>query len=108
MTIHTCPQCRCRFTDDAELDAQLAARVAAWTAQCQERGWPVKQGRVSESVAAELLGMPKRTLAGWRISQPDRAPRHERIPVASSQYSYDLEELAAWKAMQQVGDSWKV
>lgn len=108
MTLHTCPQCHCRFTGDEEKDAQLAARVAAWIEQCEERGWRIKQGRVSESVAAELLGMQKRTLAGWRINDPDRVPPYERTPVANSQYSYDLAELAAWKAGQQSGESWKV
>lgn len=110
MTICTCPRCgnRHQCQGDNELDTQLAARVSAWTAKCEERGWPIVDGRVSESVAAELLVMPKRTLAGWRLKQLDRTPPHEHIPVVGSQYSYDLEELAAWKAGQQSGESWKV
>ena|SRR6185312_1984926 len=106
MTIHICPDCRRQFTDDDELDQQLAARVAAWKLYCEERGHQVRGGRVSEFVAAELLGMRQRTLGGKRKS--GTGPQFTRISVNGSMYSYDLSELAAWEAMQQSGESWKV
>lgn len=106
MTIHTCPQCRCRFTEDEELDAQLTARMAAWEAECAARGWPVLGNRVSEYVAAKLLGMSKRTLASRRL-QGD-GPRATHLPVNGSQWSYELTELAAWYVARQKGESWTV
>lgn len=104
MTLHKCPQCRCRFTDDDELDAQLSARVAAWEAECETRGWIVRSGRVSESVAAHLLGMRKRALANRRIH--GAGPRATHMAVDHSQWSYELTELAAWYFAQHDGESW--
>lgn len=105
MTLHTCPQCRCRFHDDDDLDRQLAAQVARWKVYCDEHGHPILDGRVSEVVAAELLQMRQRTLAGRRKS--DNGPLVALMPVNGTQYSYDLLELAAWKFAQVSGDSWK-
>lgn len=106
MPVHMCPQCRCRFTEDEELDAQLASRITAWRDQCATQRWAVRAGRVSESVAADLLGMRPRLLANRRKS--GSGPRVAVIPIDGSRYSYDLFELAAWEAMQQSGESWKV
>lgn len=104
MPVHNCPCCRCLPDDD--LDQQLAARVAAWKMYCEEHGHPIRGGRVAEIVAAELLGLKPKTLAGKRKS--GNGPRVAHIPVNGSQYSYDLEELAAWESAQQSGESWKV
>lgn len=106
MPIHTCPRCQCQFDEDKERDAQLAARVAAWEVECTARGWPVHGGRVSEHVAAKLLGMTKRTLAARRL-QGD-GPRATHLPVNGSQWSYELTELAAWYVARQEGESWVV
>lgn len=85
-------------------DDPTAARVAEWEAICAERGYVVAAGRVSESVAAELLGLRKRQLAGYRLS--DRGPRWTNLPVRGSQLSYALTELAAWVEYRQEGESW--
>ena len=106
MPFHTCPCCRYQFTDDDELDTQLAARVATWRDQCAVERWAVRAGRVSESVAAALLGMRPRLFASRRKS--GSGPRVAVMPIDGSRYSYDLIELAAWEAMQQSGESWKV
>lgn len=112
MPIHSCPYCRCGHDEAAERDAQIAARVETFARECEARGWPVVDARVSESTAANLLRIPKRTLAGWRSNgndddKPSRGPCGSRKPVRGSQYSYDLEELAAWEVMMQFGESWK-
>ena len=106
MTLHTCPQCRCRFHDDDDLDRQLAAQIARWKVYCDEHGHPIRGGRVAEIVAAELLGIQPTTVAGRRKS--GNGPRFAHIPLNGSRYSYDLEELAAWEAAQKSGESWKV
>lgn len=106
MKHHTCPACRCRFTDDEELDAQLVVRVAVWETECAARGWPMRGGRVSEHVAAKLLGMSKRALANRRLRGD--GPRATHLPVNGSQWSYELAELAAWYVARQEGQSWKV
>lgn len=104
MITHKCPGCGFEFHDeDAELDRQIAERVAEWTAECAARGWPVRGGRVLEPVAAELLCMRKRVLAEQRIA--GTGPRY--LHVNGSPLSYHLTELAAWETMQEKGDSWK-
>lgn len=107
MTTCTCPRCgnRHRCADD-ELDAQIAARVAAWEAECADRGYPIASGRVSEEHAAKLLGMAPRTLAGKRKARPSAGPRAHHLPVYGSRWSYSLTELAAWEAAHQEGESW--
>jgi hypothetical protein len=109
MPLHICPGCGHKFRDgdeDADRDQEIAAHVAAWTAQCEERGWLIRGGRISEKHAAELVGMPKRTLEGKR--KQGKGPRYAVASVDGSTYSYDLTELAAWDVMRQVGESWKV
>lgn len=108
MPIHNCPYCRCGHDEDADRDQEIAARVAAWTAQCEDRRWPIRSGRVSEKHAAELVGMKKRTFEGKRKQGKGKGPRYAVAAVDGSTYSYDLTELAAWDVMRQVGESWKV
>lgn len=104
MHTHTCPACRCHFTDDEERDVQLAARVAGLESECAYRGYPLASGRVSEADAAKLLGMAPRTLAGKR--KAGSGPRAHHLPVSGSRWSYSLTELAAWEAAHQEGESW--
>lgn len=106
MPIHNCPCCRCDYDDDADRAARIAELVAVWTAMCEERGWPIRGGRVSETAAAELVGEQKRTFEGKR--KQGKGPRYTVGSVDSSRYSYDLAELAAWDVMRQYGESWKV
>jgi hypothetical protein len=105
MQVHTCPDCRRQFTEDEEQDANLAARVAALEAECVDKGYPMRDGLVSEEHAAMLLGKKPKTLAGWR-KHTGKGPMAYRLSVNGSWYSYSLTELAAWEAMQQLGESW--
>lgn len=105
MKVHTCPRCRCLFDEDEERDGQLAARVAAWEAECADKGYPMRDGRVSEEHAAKLLGYAPKTLSGWR-KHTNKGPMAYRLSVNGSRYSYKLAELAAWEAAHQEGESW--
>jgi hypothetical protein len=78
--------------------------VAAWGAECADKGYPIASGRVSEEHAAKLLGMAPRTLAGKRKDRT--GPRAHHLPVNGSRWSYSLAELAAWEAAHQEGESW--
>jgi hypothetical protein len=104
MKVHTCPCCRRQFTEDEEQDANLAARVAALEAECVDKGYPLRDGRVSEEHAAMLLGCANPTLRSYRRNRT--GPRAYRLSVNGSRWSYRLVELAAWEAAQQEGESW--
>lgn len=103
MTAHTCPRCRFQFCDeDVDRDQEIAERVAAWTARCADQHLRIRGGYVTESVAAELLGI------GRALSKHRRAgtgPRYR--DVDGCPVSYHLTELAAWEAAHQEGNSWK-
>lgn len=103
MTTHTCPDCGCRFTEDEELDADRAARIAerveSFARDCERLGYPVEANRVTPRTAAKLVGMKEKTFNGWRKTD---GPQAERIPVNRSQYSYDLNVLAAWSVDQRI------
>lgn len=104
MQVHTCPDCGRQFDEDEERDGQLSARVAAWEADCADKGYPIASGRISEEHAAKLLGMAPTTLASKRKS--GKGPRAYHLPVNGSRWSYSLTELAAWEAAHQEGESW--
>jgi len=103
MTTHTCPKCRFSFTEDEELDADRAARIAerveSFTRDCERSGYRVEANRVTPRTAAILVGMKSKTFDGWRGRI---GPPAERIPVNRSQYSYDLNALAAWSVDQRI------
>ena len=100
MPMHNCPYCRCGHDEDAERAAQIAQRVETFTRECERMGVQVEGNRVDSRTAAKLIGMESRTFAGWR--NQDTGPQAERIPVRRSQYSYDLNILAAWSVDQKV------
>lgn len=102
MQVHTCPKCRFEFRDE---DAELAQQIAAWEADCANKGYPIASGRVSEEHAAMLLGMAPTTLASKRKARPSTGPRAHRLPVNGSRWSYSLAELAEWQAAQQQDES---
>ena len=94
MTTHTCPDCGCRFREDAAFDRQVATLVAEWEQRCAARSHLMPGGRVSESVAAELLGQRKLHLAHLRTS--GKGPPITRTPADRGHFSYDMHELAEW------------
>lgn len=100
MPIHNCPCCRCARDEDAERAAQIAERIEAFTRRCEGLGVQVEGNRVAPRTAAELLGMKPKTFDGWR--NQGIGPQAERIPVRGSQYSYDLNVLAAWSVDQKI------
>lgn len=100
MPIHNCPCCRCDHDEDAERAARIAERIEAFTRHCEGLGVQVEANRVDSRTAAKLVGMEPRTFAGWRNSGD--GPQAERIPVRGSQYSYDLNVLAAWAVDQKI------
>lgn len=51
-------------------------------------------GRVSEEVAAELIGIAFGTLKNWRHS--GKAPRHYKKPVSRCGSSYKIIDIAQW------------
>ncbi len=94
MPVHTCPECGHRFREDAAFDMQVAALVAEWEQRCAQRGHLMPGGRVSESVAAELLGQRKAWLSDLRNSS--KGPPIIRAPAGRGHFSYDMGELAEW------------
>lgn len=73
----------------------IAATLAALHAACAEAGCPMSgDGRVSETTAAELLGVEAATLAKRR--QCGNAPPAYRLPVGAGRVSYRLTDLAQW------------
>ena len=100
MTTHNCPCCRCDHDADAERAARIAERIEAFAHKCEELGVQVEANRVAPRTAAKLVGMEPRTFAGWRSQ--GIGPQAERIPVRGSQYSYDLNVLAAWAVDQKI------
>lgn len=94
MTLHTCPECGHRFREDAVFDQQVADLVAEWEQRCAARGHLMPGGRVSESVAAELLGQRKLYLAHLRKS--GKGPPITHSPADRGHFSYDMRELAEW------------
>jgi hypothetical protein len=106
MNYRVCPTCGrpCNeliAPDDNDADAL----TTEFKVTCAERGYVVRAGRVSESVAAELLGIRKLVLASRRKS--GNGPRAFHIPIDGSRYSYELRELAAWQSSHDVGESWR-
>ena len=100
MPIHNCPCCRCDRDEDAERAARIAERIEAFTRDCEGLGVQVEVNRVDPRAAARLVGMKERTFNGWRSQ--GIGPQAERIPVRGSQYSYDLNVLAAWSVDQKI------
>ncbi|QRP62701.1 hypothetical protein I6J77_11185 [Rhodanobacter sp. FDAARGOS 1247] len=100
MPIHNCPCCRCDHDDDADRAARITDRIESFTRDCERLGYRVEANRVDPRTAANLLGMKPKTFNGWRTSGD--GPRAERIPVNRSQYSYDLNVLAAWSVDQRI------
>lgn len=94
MPVHTCPSCGYRFREDATFDQQVAYLVAEWEQRCAQRGHLMPGGRVSESVAAELLEVRKLWLSGLRNSS--KGPPITYKPAGRGHFSYDMRELAAW------------
>lgn len=76
------------------IDEDSIARCAeAFAIYCRERGYHVlPDGRVSEGVAAELLGIAEGTLANWRYA--GTAPKAIRMGSRGSRWSYRLLDLA--------------
>jgi hypothetical protein len=105
MNDRVCPTCgrpHPELTDP--YDDSADALTAEFKMTCAERGYAIRAGRVSESVAAELLGIRKLVLAGRRRS--GSGPRAFHMPIDGSRYSYELRELAAWQANHDVGETW--
>lgn len=106
MTTHTCPKCRFQFCDeDEEREARIAARVASWEAKCAAAPdkLPIRDGRVSELTAGELMGLTDRRLRKHRREHD--GPRFVYLPVVGSRRSYYLTELAAWLETRESGES---
>jgi hypothetical protein len=106
MTDRICPTCgqpKPGPTSHDDIDASDAL-ILQFQQICVEHGYVVRAGRVSESVAAELLGMRKLLLANRRRS--GNGPRAFHIPIDGSRYSYELRELAAWQSNHGIGDQW--
>jgi hypothetical protein len=55
-------------------------------------------GRVSEEIAAALLGVSVATLADWRRS--NEAPPHYRLPINGCRVSYRIHDLAMFIEVQ--------
>jgi hypothetical protein len=100
MPIHNCPCCRCDQDEAAERAARIAERVEVFARVCEALGIQVEANRVSPRTAAELVGMKQKTFDGWR--NQGIGPQADRIPVRGSQYSYDLDVLAAWSVDQKI------
>lgn len=77
-------------------------QVAAWRKECAERLFPIRDGRVDEKTAAELLGMSVRKLAEMR--KHGAGPAVFALPVAGSRYSYELAGLARFKSAHRSED----
>ena len=92
--MHTCPECGHHFRDDAELDQLAGELVAEWEQHCAQRGHLMPQGRVSESVAAELIGQNKLWLANKR--RADKGPPVIDLPANRGHFSYSMRALAEW------------
>lgn len=94
MTIHICPNCQYKFRDSADLEQRVAELVAEWEQRCAQRGHMMPSGRVSESVAAELLGQRKLWIANLRNA--DKGPRIIYAPAGRGHFSYNMRDLAEW------------
>src|SRR4029450_6372250 len=65
----TCPRCGYRLAQGNGLDAAVVDLVAQLERACRERDyWISADGRVSEFVAAQLLGRTSVTLRRWRVN----------------------------------------
>lgn len=77
-----------------ELD-RIQATARMLEAACREAGHGITgDGRVGESVAAELLGFEATTLANRRGE--GKAPRHFRIGGFGHRVTYRLVDIAEW------------
>jgi len=101
---HKCPCCGHRFADpDADPDP-VEELAASFAAECARRDYVVTDGRVSECVAAALLGIRKKFLA--RLRSVNNGPPYFNLPVDGSRYSYELKSLAKWRHFQKTGEEW--
>jgi len=103
MPVHDCPYCRCDHDEDAERVAQIAARVAEWKATCADKHLRIRGDYVTESVAAQLIGVRPSVLRKHR--HDGNGPPY--LNLDGCPFSYRLTELAAWEAAHQEGESWK-
>ncbi|CAM5567317.1 hypothetical protein [Rhodanobacter lindaniclasticus] len=100
-----CPNCGSEFDPDATPEADPVDELAAsFAAECAAKGYTVRAGKVSETVAAKLLAYEKRAFAKLRKS--GNGPAYYYFTITGSTYAYTLKELAAYQFAQQIGESW--
>ncbi|MFT3664633.1 helix-turn-helix transcriptional regulator [Piscinibacter sp.] len=76
-------------------EARVAATEAVLRARCDdEESFITADGRVGESVAAELLGIAEGTLANKR--RAGKAPPHFQVGGRGHPITYRLHDLAEW------------
>lgn len=77
------------------MENRITEAVERMEKVAQEKGYFVTaDGRVSEEVAAEFIGVSFGTLKNWRCQ--GKAPRHYKKPVARCGSSYRLIDIAEW------------
>ncbi len=84
-----CPCCGC------EIDPEPAVSVGDLRDYCRQHGLPIfPGGRVSELVAAELLGKASGTLKNWRCTHGPAQLPYVRSGGGRGRISYRLADLA--------------
>ncbi|WP_140806419.1 hypothetical protein [Rhodanobacter glycinis] len=102
--INKCPCCGHRFADPDAAPDLVEELTSQFAAICAQNDYAITDGRVSEVVAAALLGIRKKKLAMLR--SVNNGPPYFNLPVDGSRYSYELKSLAKWKHFQKTGEEW--
>ena len=79
-----------------DIETRIEQTTLMLAASCREAGFVLSgDQRVSECVAAELLGISKGSLRNMRNTW-GTAPKFYRTPVDGSRISYRISDLAEW------------
>jgi hypothetical protein len=88
-----CPDCGCRFSPVADIESRITAKAEELRADLESRGVSVgfdREPRVTEAVAADLLGRAVGTLRNWRYG----ASPLQHIQIGG-RYYYRLKDIAS-------------
>jgi hypothetical protein len=78
-----------------DIESRTSVVAAMLRSHAIELGVPITgDGRVSEEIAAALIGVSVATLADWRRS--NEAPPHYRLPINGCRVSYRIHDLATF------------